>query len=96
MPLLGSDGAVIGHMAILDSRPLPDDAAARSVMGLCVGRAGAELERLKAAEGQERALAEVQVLRDRLQDENVYLRRELIDGAAISKSRCARRNTCRP
>ncbi len=78
MPLLGSDGAVIGHMAILDSRPLPDDAAARSVMGLCVGRAGAELERLKAAEGQERALAEVQVLRDRLQDENVYLRRELI------------------
>ena len=78
MPLLGSDGAVIGHMAILDSRPLPDDATARSVMGLCVGRAGAELERLKAAEGQQRALAEVQVLKDRLQDENVYLRRELI------------------
>jgi predicted ATPase/signal transduction histidine kinase len=78
MPLLGSAGEVIGHMAILDSRPLTDDTAARSVMGLCAGRAGAELERLKAAEGQQRALAEVEQLKDRLQDENVYLRRELI------------------
>jgi signal transduction histidine kinase len=48
------------------------------VMSLSAGRAGAELERLKAAEGLQRALAEVEVLRDRLQDENVYLRRELI------------------
>jgi signal transduction histidine kinase len=78
MPLLGSAGEVIGHMAILDSRPLPDASVARSVMSLSAGRAGAELERLKAAEGQQRALAEVEVLKNRLQEENVYLRRELI------------------
>lgn len=78
MPLLSSAGAVIGHMAILDSRPLPDASLARSVMSLSAGRAGAELERLQAVEGLERALAEVEVLKDRLQDENVYLRRELI------------------
>jgi signal transduction histidine kinase len=47
-------------------------------MRLSSGRAGAELERLKAAEGQQRALAEVEVLKNRLQEENVYLRRELI------------------
>jgi signal transduction histidine kinase len=78
MPLLGSAGEVIGHMAILDSRPLTDASVATSVMSLCAGRAGAELERLKAAEGQQRALAEVEVLKNRLQEENIYLRRELI------------------
>jgi len=78
MPLLGSAGEVIGHMAILDNRPLPDASVATSVMGLCAGRAGAELERLKADEGRQRALAEVEVLKNRLQEENVYLRRELI------------------
>jgi predicted ATPase/signal transduction histidine kinase len=78
MPLLGTDGEVIGHIAILDPRPLAEPETARSVLGLCAGRAGAELERLQAAEGQQRALNEVKLLRDRLQDENVYLRRELI------------------
>ncbi len=78
MPLLGSAGEVIGHMAVLDSRALADASVATSVMSLCAGRAGAELERLKAAEGQQRALAEVQVLKNRLQEENIYLRRELI------------------
>jgi signal transduction histidine kinase len=78
MPLLGSAGDVIGHMAILDGRPLPDASVATSVMRLSAGRAGAELERLKADEGQQRALAEVEVLKNRLQEENVYLRRELI------------------
>jgi predicted ATPase/signal transduction histidine kinase len=78
MPLLGTDGKVIGHIAILDPGPIADAQTARSVMGLCAGRAGAELERLQAAEGQLRALNEVKLLRDRLQEENVYLRRELI------------------
>ncbi len=78
MPLLSAAGAVIGHMAILDAKPLADAALARSVMSLSAGRAGAELERVKAVEGLQRALTEVEMLKDRLQDENVYLRRELI------------------
>jgi predicted ATPase/signal transduction histidine kinase len=78
IPMVGSSGEVIGHMAILDTRPMIDASVATSVMKLSAGRAAAELERLKAAEGQQRALAQVQVLKDRLQQENVYLRRELI------------------
>ena len=78
IPMLGSSGEVIGHMAILDTRPMLDASVATSVMKLSAGRAAAELERLKAAEGQQRALSEVEVLKDRLQEENVYLRRELI------------------
>jgi predicted ATPase/signal transduction histidine kinase len=78
MPLLGSAGEVIGHMAILDSRPLADASVATSVMSLSAGRAGAELARLKTAEGLEQALVEVELLKNRLEEENVYLRRELI------------------
>ncbi len=78
MPLLGSAGEVIGHMAILDGKPLPDAVMATSVLRLSAGRAGAELERLNAEEGLQRALAEVEQLKNRLQEENVYLRRELI------------------
>ncbi|HEU5297842.1 MAG TPA: ATP-binding sensor histidine kinase [Burkholderiaceae bacterium] len=78
IPMLGSGGEVIGHMAILDTRPMIDATVATSVMKLSAGRAAAELERLKAAEGQQRALAQVEVLKNRLQEENVYLRRELI------------------
>jgi predicted ATPase/signal transduction histidine kinase len=78
MPLLGSSGEVIGHLAIMDTRPMPQPDMALSVLRLSAGRAGAELERLKAEEGLRRALAEVEQLKNRLQDENVYLRRELI------------------
>jgi predicted ATPase/signal transduction histidine kinase len=78
VPLLDVSAQVIGHMAVLDRRPLRDVSLARSVMSLCAGRAGAELERLRAAEGRERALAQVEVLSRRLHEENVYLRRELI------------------
>jgi signal transduction histidine kinase len=78
IPMVGSKGEVIGHMAILDTRPMLDASVATSVMKLSAGRAAAELERLKAAEGQQRALAEIEVLKNKLQEENVYLRRELI------------------
>jgi predicted ATPase/signal transduction histidine kinase len=77
-PMLGPNGEVIGHIAILDDRPMIDASVATSVMKLSAGRAAAELQRLKAAEGQQQALAEVEVLKNRLQQENVYLRRELI------------------
>lgn len=78
MPLVGTAGEVIGHLAILDTEPMPDATVAMSVMRLSAGRAGAELERLKAEEGLQHALAEVEELKNRLQAENIYLRRELI------------------
>ena len=78
LPLLASSGEVIGHMALLDTASLPDATLATTVLRLSAGRAGAELERVRATEGLQRALVEVQQLRDRLQQENVYLRRDLI------------------
>jgi GAF domain-containing protein len=58
IPLVGSSGEVIGHMAILDNKPMHEASVEISVLKVFAGRAGAELERLKAQE-RERALLEL-------------------------------------
>ncbi len=78
MPLVDSNDRVIGHLVVIDTQPMPDAALATALLRLSAGRAGAELERLKADEGLKHALVEVEDLKNRLQEENVYLRRELI------------------
>jgi signal transduction histidine kinase len=78
VPVSNSEGAIIGHLAVLDVAPMPDASQALDVLKIFAARAGAELERLKAEDGLRRALGEVEELKNRLQDENVYLRRELI------------------
>ncbi|MGH7266806.1 MAG: sigma 54-interacting transcriptional regulator, partial [Candidatus Rokuibacteriota bacterium] len=77
MPLVDSSGRVIGHLAVLDDRPMEDPPRGMSVLRVFASRAGAELERLKADEALRAALAEVESLRNRLQAENVYLREEI-------------------
>jgi transcriptional regulator with GAF, ATPase, and Fis domain len=77
VPLLDSAGRVIGHLAVLDDRPMMDPPRGMSVLRVFASRAGAELERLKAEEALRTALAEVESLRNRLQAENVYLQEEI-------------------
>lgn len=78
VPLLQADGRVIGHLVVVDGKPMPDASQVLALLRVSAGRAGAELERLKADEGRQRALAEIEALKNRLQEENIYLRRELI------------------
>jgi predicted ATPase/signal transduction histidine kinase len=78
MPLVGSNDEVIGHFVVLDTQPMPDATLAIAVLRLSAGRAGAELERMKADARLQQALSEVEQLKNKLQEENVYLRRELI------------------
>jgi PAS domain S-box-containing protein len=47
-PLLDAEGRVLGHLAVLDSRPLPQDPRALALMRIFAARAGAELLRLSA------------------------------------------------
>jgi transcriptional regulator with GAF, ATPase, and Fis domain len=77
VPLLGSAGQVIGHLAVLDQRPMEDDPRRTAVLKIFAARAGAELERQYAEERLQRALAEVEALKNRLQAENVYLQEEI-------------------
>jgi formate hydrogenlyase transcriptional activator len=77
LPVLNAAGQVIGHLAVLDDKPMPEDARGLAVLKIFAARAGAEFERLQAEEELHRVLAEVETLKDRLQEENVYLQEEI-------------------
>jgi formate hydrogenlyase transcriptional activator len=77
LPILNAAAQVIGHLAVLDDKPMPEDARGLAVLKIFAARAGAEFERLQAEQELHRALAEVETLKDRLQEENVYLQEEI-------------------
>jgi len=56
-PLHDRDGRVIGNLAVLDTRPMPEDPRARTIFQIFAARASAELQRLKA-EAQRREIEE--------------------------------------
>lgn len=48
VPLLDTDGELLGHLAVLDTRPMPDEPRLIDVFKLFAERASAEYRRLKA------------------------------------------------
>jgi PAS domain S-box-containing protein len=46
-PLLDRDGRVIGNLAVLDTRPMPEEPRARTIFQIFAARASAELQRLR-------------------------------------------------
>jgi PAS domain S-box-containing protein len=48
VPLKGTHGEILGHLAVLDARPMPRNARALAVFKVFAARAGAELRRLRA------------------------------------------------
>ncbi len=54
IPLLDTDGGVLGHLAVMDDRPMPEDPQAVAVFRIFASRAAAELRRLR----RDRALRE--------------------------------------
>ena len=77
VPLRSAAGEVIGHLAILDDKPLVKTPQGVSLLNIFAARAGAELERLHAEEELRLAMAEVERLKNRLHAENVYLQEEI-------------------
>ena len=47
-PIAAADGSILGHIAVLDDRPMPDATAALAVLRIFAARAAAEIERLQA------------------------------------------------
>ncbi len=47
VPIVDSDDRVLGHLAIMDSKPMPDHVRAASILGIFAMRAAAEFERLR-------------------------------------------------
>ncbi|MEZ5446441.1 MAG: sigma 54-interacting transcriptional regulator [Gammaproteobacteria bacterium] len=54
VPLLDLDGSVLGHLAVMDPRPMPEEPRALAIFRIFAARAAAELQRLRA----ERAVRE--------------------------------------
>jgi transcriptional regulator with GAF, ATPase, and Fis domain len=77
LPMTDASGEIIGHLAVLDDRPMPDASTAMSLMKIFAARAGAELQRLKAEQELRQALAQVEQLKNRLHAENIYLQEEI-------------------
>ena len=48
VPLVGVTGEVLGHLAVIDTKPLPPDSPAATMIQLFADRARVELERLRA------------------------------------------------
>jgi PAS domain S-box-containing protein len=47
VPLLDTDGEILGHLALLDTKPLPEDPRVTAIFNIFAGRAAAELRRLR-------------------------------------------------
>src|SRR5262245_4898285 len=77
VPLWNSSRRVIGHMVLVDDKPMSEDPLWISVLQTFATRAGVELEREQADEKLREALAQVERLKNRLQAENVYLQEEI-------------------
>lgn len=55
VPLQDTDGRVLGHMAVIDRRPIPEEPRIHAIFKIFAARAAAELQRLRAeAEVRER------------------------------------------
>jgi PAS domain S-box-containing protein len=48
LPLLDLDGRVLGHLAVLDVRPMPKELRSQALIRIFAARAAAELQRLRA------------------------------------------------
>ncbi len=77
IPMCNAAGAVIGHLAVLDDKPMTNTPQRLSLLTIFAARAGAELERLHAEQELRTAMEEVERLKNRLHAENVYLQEEI-------------------
>jgi formate hydrogenlyase transcriptional activator len=77
VPMLDQEGRVIGHIAILDDKPMDRDQRAIDLVKIFAARAAAELKRQRAEAELQGALQQVQTLQKKLEAENVYLQEEI-------------------
>ena len=89
VPMVDSSGAVIGHFAIVDDKPMEDSVRAVAIMQIFAARAVAEIERLRF----EKALAESEErLRDLFEEAPIAYVHEGLDTRFIRANRAAMRS----
>ncbi len=86
IPLLDNEGKSLGHLAIFDDRPMPEDARRAFLLRIFAGRATAELMRLRA---EERMRESEQRFRDLFDEAPIAYVHEGLDLKFISANRTA-------
>jgi formate hydrogenlyase transcriptional activator len=77
VPMLDRNNRVIGHIAILDDKPMEHDPRAIDLVKVFAARAAAELKRQRAENELQAALDQVRALQKQLEAENIYLQEEI-------------------
>lgn len=89
IPLFDRDGRVIGHLAVIDDKPLPNRLSDVSILSIFAARAGAEIERNRAAESLQEAHDQLELRvherTDELSKANRQLHLEIRQRASIEK-----------
>jgi predicted ATPase/signal transduction histidine kinase len=67
-PLFDGSGEVLGHLAVIDDKPLDLDPQARAVFEIFASRAGVELERKRSEEALRRSEQTLRRLNEKLED----------------------------
>ena len=92
VPLLDTDGRVLGHLAVIDRRPMPEDPRALSVFRIFAARASAELQRIRAEgelrEREEKLARLVDSAMDAILELDPDLRISRVNPAAEKVFRC--------
>jgi PAS domain S-box-containing protein len=77
VPMLDLSGRVIGHIAVLDDKPMSVDSRSIDLIKIFAFRAAAELKRQRAESQLQVALEQVQKLQKKMEAENIYLQEEI-------------------
>jgi PAS domain S-box-containing protein len=88
VPLLSSDGRVLGHLAVFDERPMPEEPRRLFIFRTFAARAAAELERLRLE--QELAASEERY-RDLFEEAPIAYVKEDLESRFIRANRAAMR-----
>jgi hypothetical protein len=91
VPLLHLDGSVLGHLAVLDLRPMPAEPRAEALIRIFAARATAELQRLRAEDALREREEKLARLVDSAIDANRRARRRAARHAGESRGREALR-----
>ena len=81
VPICGSSGTILGHIAILDDREMTLTPQQVLILKTFAVRAAVELERKRAEEALRKSYAELERLKNKLQAEQIYLQEEIQSSA---------------